>query len=82
MTLLNHIVRQFEQAVNSEADATVLKRLADIMDLMGLTVSRTASVLRVESSVNTNGAEDPRIKEILEQLQGIMRADDPQKEGE
>lgn len=82
MSLLGLVVRMLKRAIQSEEEETLLKRLAELMDILGLTASRTASVLRVENAINTAGGEDPRIKEILASLQKAMLADEPQKAGE
>ena len=79
---LRNIINQFKQALESKQDPTILKLLAELMEKMGLTAYRTASVLRIEHAVNGGGKDDPRTKAILENLQLALFADDTANQGE
>jgi hypothetical protein len=81
ISLLRYVLRRFKKAVYSDADDAIIKRLADILDLLGLTASRTASVLRADNSLNAGTEEDSKVKEILSQLQSALLEEDSQKEG-
>ena len=80
--LLRLVLRQLKKAVLSEEDEAILLRLAHLLDVLGLTASRTASVIRVNKGVNAGSGEDERVKDILKHLQEAILVDDLQKEGE
>lgn len=84
--LLRLVLRQLKKAVISDDDEAILLRLAHLLDVLGLTASRTASVIRVNKGVNASGGEDDRVKDILKHLQGALLEEDvlvtePKKEG-
>jgi hypothetical protein len=80
--LLRLVLRQLKKAVISDEDETILLRLAHLLDVLGLTASRTASVIRVNKGVNTGSGDDDRVKDILSHLQDALLAEDTQKAGE
>ncbi len=80
--LLRIVLAALKKAVLGEEDEETLKILARLLDVLGITASRTASVIRVESSLKAGGVEDGRIGEILAQLQGALLPDEPHNEGE
>ena len=80
--LLRIVLAALKKAVLGEEDEETLKILARLLDVLGITASRTASVIRVESSLKAGGVDDGRIGEILAQLQGALLQDEPHNEGE
>lgn len=80
--LLRIVLRSLKKAVIGKEEADTLKLLAHLLDVLGLTASRTASVIRAENSLKAGAVEDGRVGEILAQLQGALLTDDQKKEGE
>ena len=82
IVLLRKVLRQFVSAVNSDEEEAKLNRLAKVLDLLGLTASRLAGVLRVNRNLSSGSADDERIQAILNNLQAALMEDLAQKEGE
>lgn len=82
IVLLRKVLRQFVSAVNSDEEEAKLNRLAKVLDLLGLTASRLASVLRVNHNLSADSADDGRIQAVLSGLQAALMEDLSQKDGE
>ena len=80
--LLRLVLRKLKIVLTSDEDEAILLRLAHLLDVLGLTASRTASVIRVNKGVNAGSGDDERVKDILKHLQGALLEEGLLKEGE
>ena len=78
--LLRIVLGQLREAVVSKKDEALLLRLAQLLDVLGLTASRTASVLRVNKGVNAGKADEEQVVDVLKHLQAALFEENAQEE--
>jgi len=78
IVLLRKMIKNFAQAASMAGENDYPDNLAKSLDLLGLTCSRLASVLRVNMLLN--GSEDDALrKQIEESLSSFLQENQPEK---